>query len=78
MPPHGKDEPRQRPNPGDPGAEVPDPRDTRRVDPQDDDRIPADQRSEEPGFERVDGPPGPNDEGQGAAGTEALDRLDRR
>ncbi len=63
-----KQEP-QRPNPGDPGVEVPDPDETKRVDPREDERIPE--------FERVDGP-GPNDAKEGAAGPDALDRLKRR
>ncbi len=58
-----------RPNPGDPGPEIPDPSDTQPVDPKENEKIHA--------YERVHGP-GPKDAGKGEAGDDALARLKRR
>ncbi len=69
--------PNDRPNPGDPGPEIPDPDDTRRVDPRETPQIaPMDHDSHGNPIQRVPGP-GPNDEGKGAAGNDAIERLER-
>ena len=66
-----------RPNPGDPGPEIPDPEETRRVDPREArENAPVDHDTHGTPIVRVPGP-GPDDEGAGAAGEEAMERLDR-
>jgi hypothetical protein len=71
-------QPKDRPNPGDPGPEIPDPDETRPRDPREVPVIaPVEHDTHGTPFKRVDGP-GPDDEGKGAAGEDALKRLDRR